>query len=105
MIIGVIQFGWTQHTLSSIRYAMQQASRALVIDPTLTQANLQALVDAKLARTTPAKVTVSLAKTTSASGPMATLSVSYVAAFGVPNVAAYRVPYQLSITTALRQLP
>jgi Flp pilus assembly protein TadG len=101
MVFGIIQFGLTQHDFSSVRYAMQEASRALVINPNLTQANLQALVDAELAGKTQADVTVSLAKNTTANGIIATLSTSYTAQFGVPMVATFSIPYNLTVTKTL----
>jgi Flp pilus assembly protein TadG len=101
MVFGIIQFGLTQHDFSSVRYAMQEASRALVINPNLTQANLQALVDAELAGKTQADVTVSLAKNTTANGIIATISTSYTAQFGVPMVATFSIPYNLTVTKTL----
>jgi Flp pilus assembly protein TadG len=105
LVFGVIQFGWTQHTFSTIRYAMQQASRALVIDPNTTQAQLQSLVNARLSKATDATVTVSLAKTTTVNGPIATLQGSYTSTFGIPGLAAFSIPYNVTVTTPLRTGP
>jgi Flp pilus assembly protein TadG len=104
MVFGIIQFGLTQHDFSSVRYAMQEASRALVINPNLTQANLQALVDAELAGKTQADVTVSLAKNTTANGIIATISTSYTAQFGIPTVASFSIPYNLTVTKTLPKI-
>jgi Flp pilus assembly protein TadG len=105
MVLGIIQFGLTQHSFSSVRYAMQRASRALVVDPNITQATLQSMVGAQLAKTTSAQVTVSLVKTNTANGKLATLSAVYVAQFGVPTLATFNIPYQVTITKALRSTP
>lgn len=105
IVFGIIQFGLTQHDFSSVRYAMQTASRALVIDPDLNQAAIQALVDDQLAETTNAEVTVALDKTVTANGLIATLSATYVAQFGVPTVATFTIPYNLTVTKALRSGP
>ena len=43
MVFGIIQFGWTQHTFSSVRFGMERASRALMINPNLTQTAAQAI--------------------------------------------------------------
>ena len=105
LVFGIIQFGWTQHTFSSIRYAMQQASRALVIDPNTTQATLQSLVNARLSKATNATVAVTLTKTTTANGLIATLQGSYTATVGVPTLAAISIPYNVTVTTPLRTGP
>jgi Flp pilus assembly protein TadG len=105
IVFGIIQFGLTQHDFSSVRYAMQTASRALVIDPDLNQTTLQALVDAELAGKTNADVTVALNKTVTANGLIATLSATYVAEFGVPTVATFTIPYNLTVTKTLRSGP
>jgi Flp pilus assembly protein TadG len=105
MLFGIIQFGMTQHDFSSVRYAMQSASRALVIDPNLNQSAVQALVDAQLQNITNADVTVALSKTTTANGIVATLSTTYVAQFGIPTVATFSIPYNLTVTKTLRTGP
>ncbi|MFN3515233.1 MAG: TadE/TadG family type IV pilus assembly protein [Phenylobacterium sp.] len=105
LLFGIYQFGWTQHTLSSIRYAMDSAARGLLIDPTLTQSQLQAAVTSRLDELAAAKTTVSLTKTDTANGRIATLSTRYVAEFGVPGLAAFKIPFDVTVTTALRATP
>ena len=105
MLVGTIQFGWTQHEFSSIRYALQRASRSLILNPNTTEAALQAIVDSQLAPATQTQVDVSLSTVTNANGKFATLSATYTAQFGVPMLATFSVPYQVHITTALRSTP
>jgi len=105
LVFGVIQFGWTQHTFSTIRYAMQQASRSLLIDPNTTQATLQSQVNARLNMGTNAAVTVTLTKANTVNGPVATLQGAYTAVFGIPGMASISIPYNVTIKTALRTGP
>jgi Flp pilus assembly protein TadG len=105
LVVGVVQFGWTQHTFSTIRFALQQASRALVIDPNTSEATLQSMVDARLARGTNAQVDVSLVRNVTPNGTIATLNGAYVATFGVPGLASFRLPYQVTVSTLLRTGP
>ena len=105
LVFGIIQFGLTQHSFSSIRYAMQRAGRALVVTPTLTQSDLQTIVTAQLTGTTDARPTITLVKTTTADGIIATLSTTYTAQFGVPTLATFSIPYQITVTKALRTTP
>lgn len=104
LVVGIFQFGWTQHQVSSIRYAMQRASRALMLNPDLTEAQVQAMVTNRLSSTANIDVEVDLTKTTTANGRLATLETTYVAAFGVPNLLQFSIPFEMSVTTALRPI-
>lgn len=105
LIFGIFQFGLTQHTLSSIEYAMERASRRLMLDPTLSQADLQAAVTSDLDSLAKAQTTVVLTKTDTSNGRIATLSTRYRAVFGVPGLATFEIPYDVSVSTALRATP
>jgi len=104
LVLGIVQFGWAQHQVSSIRYAMQRSSRALMIDPDLTEAQIQAMVSSRLGPSAGIDVDVNLTKTPTAYGRLATLATTYVASFGVPMVGAFEIPFQVSVTTALRPI-
>ena len=105
MLVGTLQFGWTQHEFSSIRFALQKASRALVINPDTTEATLQGIVNSQLSKATQTQVDVSLQIVNTANGKLATVGAEYDAEFGVPFIATFEVPYQVQITTALRNIP
>jgi len=47
-MVSIFEFGWAQHKLSSIRWAMEAASRDLQLTPTLTEAQMSSKVKAKL---------------------------------------------------------
>ena len=104
LVVGIFQFGWTQHQVSSIRYAMQRASRALMLNPDLTEAQVQAMVTNRLTSTANIDVEVDLTKTNTANGRLATLETTYVAAFGVPSLLQFRIPFEMRVTTALRPI-
>ena len=105
MLVGTLQFGWTQHEFSSIRFALQKASRALVFNPDTTEATLQGIVNSQLSKATQTQVDVSLQIVNTANGKLATVGAEYDAEFGVPFIATFEVPYQVQITTALRNIP
>lgn len=104
MMIGIFQFGWVQHTQSSIRFALARAARVLMINPNATEAELQSVVSAQLANTTKAVVDVNLVKADTAQGRIATVSASYTSNFGVPMVGSFSIPYEVSVVTALRPI-
>ena len=104
LVVGIFQFGWTQHQVSSIRYAMQRASRALMLNPDLTEAQVQTMVTSRLSSTANIDVEVDLTKTNTANGRLATLETAYVAAFGVPSLLQFHIPFEMRVTTALRPI-
>lgn len=105
MLFGIFQFGWMQHSLSNVRHAVDRASRALVLDPELTQPALQTIVTSHLAGTANPDVTVTLTKAEVDGGEIANLSTAYVVEFGVPGLATFSVPYKVNVTTVLRVAP
>lgn len=102
MLFGALEFGWTQHRLSSLRTALEQASRAVMLDPTMSQCDVQALVQGKLAGTADPNVSVTLSIATAANGvKTATLTGNYSTQIGVPSVKTYPLTYSTSVVTAL----
>lgn len=101
MLFGFVQFGLVQHDFSSVKYAMQRSGRALAINPNLDVTALQALVDSNLAASTRARTTITLTKTTTANGVVATISGTYTAEFGIPSLASFTIPYHVTVTEML----
>ncbi|MDP3495970.1 MAG: TadE/TadG family type IV pilus assembly protein [Hyphomonadaceae bacterium] len=104
MILGIVQFGWTQHQVSTVRFALARSSRALLIDPDLSQAQIQAMVSATVGPAAGTDLQVTLNKSITANGPTATLSTVYVASFGVPSMTPFNISIPITVTTALRPL-
>jgi len=102
LLLGIMQFGWMQHRLSSVRSAMERANRALLINPELTQAAAQAIVTNHLDATANTDVTITLTTETIAAGKVARLTALYVAEFGIPGLASFVVPYRINKTTVLK---
>jgi len=101
LLFGIFSFGLAQHKLSSIRYAMTTASRTLMLNPTLTQSQVEAIVKAKLNALADPNVTITLAFSDTAAGRVAHLTGIYTTEVGVPTVATYPIHYQTTVHTAL----
>jgi Flp pilus assembly protein TadG len=102
IMYGVFQFGWAQHKLSSIRFAMETASRSLLLDPTMTEAQLTALVTSKLSGgSTDPNVSISLSISDTAGAKIARLTGAYSTQVGVPLLATYPVQWTTTVSTAL----
>lgn len=101
MLFGVFEYGWSQHCLSSVRYALEKASRALLLDPTLTQASLQTLVKNQLTGAADPNVTVTLSVATGTGGKIASLTATYNETIGVPTLVSYPIKFQTTVQTPL----
>ena len=101
MVAGIFEFGWTQHCLSSTRYAMETVARDLMLDPTLTEAELEAKVRAHLEGTADPHVEVTLSIADGPAGKIATLTGLYVREIGVPMLPTFPMSHTVSVETAL----
>jgi len=102
LLFGIFEFGLMQHRLASIRHAVNVASRALVIDSGTSQAALQEIVTSELAKTARTNVQVALTILDVAEGKAGRLTARYEAVVGVPGLATFKIPYEITTTTLLR---
>ena len=101
MVFGIIQFGWAQHCNSSLRFAVEKASRALLLDPTLSESALQTMVQNTLQGVSDTNVTVHLHIDTTAAGKVANVSGLYSTVVGVPALASFPISYSTTVSTPL----
>jgi Flp pilus assembly protein TadG len=102
MVMGIFQFGWTQHCASSLRAALEQASRALMLNPSLSESTLRSMVQAKLQNGADPNVAVSLAIDPVNNGArIARLTGVYQRSLGVPLLMSFPVDYRTTVVTAL----
>lgn len=104
MVMGVFEFGWTQHCLSSTRYAMETAARDLMLNPSLTEAELQTRVRAQLQDTADPDVDITLSIATGPAGKIATLTGVYRRNIGVPVLPAFPLTHTVTVETSLSAL-
>lgn len=102
ILFGVFEFGWVQHTRSSLRFTLEQASRKLVIDPDTTEAAVQAFVGDKFRTLALGDVQVSLVKSDTPTGRVASLSASFSSVFSIPLVGSFSIPHSVSVTRPIR---
>lgn len=101
IIFSLFQFGWAQHKLSSVRFAMETASRGLLLNPALTQTQLSDAVKAQLADVADDDVTITLVIETTSAGNVAKLTGAYTSHIGVPLLATYPFDWTTTVSTAL----
>jgi Flp pilus assembly protein TadG len=65
-MIGFFQVAWAMYCSSSVRYALHNSARALVLNPAISQSDFQTMVKAAVTPLAAQDVSVTLTKTTSA---------------------------------------
>ena len=104
-IMAGLQFSWAQHASGSVHFALEQAARALLLDPTLDEAEVRAMVMGKLDAGTASKVTVSVARETEEGAEVARLTGVYTQTIGLPSLAALPFNYTRTVVTPLPASP
>lgn len=101
MVFGIFEFGWTQHCLSSTRYAMEKAARDLMLNPALTEAELETRVRTELEGTADPNVDITLSIATGPAGQIATLTGVYQRQIGVPMLPTFPLTHTVKVETSL----
>jgi Flp pilus assembly protein TadG len=77
-VIGFFQVAWAMYCSHSVRYALHNSARALVLNPAMSQSDLQAMVQAAVSPLVAQDVAVSLTKTFPNAGlQLATATATY----------------------------
>lgn len=100
LLFGLFQFGWAMHCSSSVRYALEQASRSVMLNPAITQTQVQTAVRSRLqAIADPTNVTVTLAQETPSPGVTLVRATShYQHVVSAPFLGDYTLNYTHSIS-------
>lgn len=101
VVFGLFEFGWTQHCISSMNFALREASRSLVIDPELTEDELEAQVTDQLEGIADDNVVVTLDIVENADGRVADLTGTMARNIVVPLLATYPVTYTSTVSAII----
>lgn len=96
--------GWTSLNMHSVHYSLTKAGRALQLNPSLTQSDVQKLVSDYITNLSGdgKSVTVTLDKGASSSGAkLDTATASYPLTFTVPLIGTYTYTYTTSVTVVV----
>ena len=100
-LFGVFAVGWAMHGISTMRLALEQSGRALQIDPSLNQAQLQAMVAKSMQSVGASSISVTLATQIEAGTNVAVLTGSYVFPIEIPMLSTYEIPVTTTVTVPL----
>lgn len=99
MVFGALQVALAYHNGNTVRHAVKTAARELMFDKTLTEDDLQALVDARLANLSPPGLAVDIALAVDETGsvPVANVTGSYVFPVEIPLVTSFNARFDIDM--------
>lgn len=104
LVFGLFALGWTQHSISSVRFGVQQASRQLSLNPATTQAEVEATVRHNAADVAATDLTVTLEiSPDGAGGRTGIVRALYSRKIEVAGLLTMPVRHEVRMETALRQ--
>jgi Flp pilus assembly protein TadG len=105
-VLATYGFGLAAHHVSSVSYALEDTARTLLLNPALTQSQLQTVLNGKLAPlgNTTVSLTKSLAKGVGDSD-IAVLTVTYNFTIKVPFITTYSGSFSRSTNVFLTVPP
>ena len=101
IMMTIWEFGFAQHKLSSIRFAMENASRSLMVNNALTEAQLSTMVKTQLSSIADNNVTVRLSSTTVSGATVKTLTGTYTSSIGIPGMATIPISWSTVVSTPM----
>lgn len=97
-LIGFFQTAWAMYCASSVRYALDNSARALVLNPAMSQSELQAMVRSAMSPLAATDVSVTLTKTFPNPGlQLASATATYNYQIEVPLFPTYKGQYSTTL--------
>lgn len=102
MVAAIFSIGWVMHSISSVRYALEEAGRTLLVNPAMTENELITLVTNKLGQLANGNVVVSLVVDQAQNGIMlAHANAAIPLNFDVPLLPQFGFTFDTSVTIPL----
>jgi Flp pilus assembly protein TadG len=96
-MIGFFQVAWAMYCASSVRYALHNSARALVLNPAMSQTDFQTMVKAAVTPLAAQDVTVTLTKASPNAGlQLSTATATYNYQIVIPFVPTYNGTFSTS---------
>ena len=96
-MIGFFQVAWAMYCASSVRYALHNSARALVLDPSISLDQFQTMVKAAVTPLAAQNVSVTLTKTSPNTGlQLSTATATYSYQIVIPFMPTYHGQFSTS---------
>lgn len=104
LLMGVFEFGWTQHCLSSVRFGLEKAGRHLSVNPDAPEAELREIVETQIRDLASGLQSVTLAREARGpTGQTGVLTAVYARAVGIPGLVSIPVRYETTVEIPVSQ--
>jgi hypothetical protein len=105
-MVGTYSIGLAMHSISNVRFALEQTTRMLQMDSSLTEEELQEALNAQLVATGDGTVTLTVeTETDEAGSSVAHLSASFPFIVAIPFMPQFESTYELSTDVYLVVAP
>ena len=104
LMFGVVGLAWSQHCISSMHYALENASRSVMLNPQMSEAQVGEQVQRQLDGMADPDVMVTLAITDNGNGRVAHVSGRYEQVIPIPLLQDYPIVYVSTVSTALPRI-
>lgn len=101
VLFGIFQFGWALHCASSVRYALEESARSVMLDDNFTAGQVETQMRTKLTDIAQADIQVDITRDASRIGTeMIHLNSTYVHPVEVPFIPAFEVTFNQTTSIA-----
>jgi len=105
LIFGVFALAWAQHSQSSVRFSVEQASRSLSLNPALTETQIDSLIRNNVPEIQPDHLDIDLQITAEGpTGKLGTITATLRQELSIPNAFTVPLSSTVRLKTALRPL-
>lgn len=102
-VFGIFQFGWALHCASSVRYALEEATRSVMLDEDFTADQVESQMRAKLTTIADPEIEVSITNDNSVAGTeLVHLHATYVHQMEVPFLPPFEVTFNQTASLGRR---
>jgi len=100
-IFGIFQFGWALHCASSVRYALEEAGRSVLLDETYTSGQVETQMRAKLTQIAEPEIEVEIQVDNSQAGTqLVHLNSTYIHDMTVPFLPEFEITFNQTTSIA-----
>lgn len=101
LLFGIFQLGWALHCASSVRYALEESARTVMLNEALTASDVETAMRDKLARFADPDIAVDIVEDSSQAGmELVHLNATYVHQLAVPFLPEWELTFQQTASVA-----
>jgi Flp pilus assembly protein TadG len=99
-IYGLFQVGWALHCASSVRYALEESARSVMLDENFTSSQVEGQMRARLSDIADPEIDVAMTTETQSGMTLVHLDATYVHDIVIPFLPPYEVTFDQQASVA-----